>query len=413
MTVSIALETPLIEDLQIQCLTPRLMRWSQRQWLLDVSDFMRYWKSQARRLLSDPASVWRKVLEDQLTPAYRAACAPNPWQAALLLESMKHHHVEGLVLINSPTGQKLFHAVSWEMWWHCAKRIDTDLKYRRRLELAMERLNIQSPWDMQRFTQAGMQRRFGKRIAQFWQWTFGQTCDDFPWMDWLTQPKPTVTRGLDYPLCTWDQIEPLLRDDLDKLAENPVQITQLNWELVFYDDSRIEMKIDFRYPHDLKREQGRHTTALLQARYQFEFALQGFTESPPDIISWQLVIALHFNVPPVVMDLFGNVSNSEHDLMQLENELPVPLLRYDYAASWKPDESYVQGIGDVDARFLPSLAAAAQVRPLFLYKTPQPIPGTETTRFLERVGDTDYVRVQDFKNRRLWAANNQIRGVFG
>lgn len=264
---------------------------------------------------------------------------------------------------------------------------------------------------------------------------FGQECD-FPWVSFTSPEQPKVSRHLDFPLCEWEQISPILCSDLDRLCNleefrDGERVVSLEWRIVFQDLSYLVIPIKFRHPHSLHNEMTRHCTALLQALYAFESSLRG---SPLDrarldelipiepIVSWAVSISERLVLPDQLVNLFadseslGGAANTrlsslaakEKELLEIENRLPVMLESYELRHDPLPEDSYAvfnrKESYEVETKVVPTLMAQAQNRPLFIYREPialddarNSIPGTFTERTLDKWWRTN----EDSKKRPL------------
>ena len=460
--VFIALESKEENRENLQCLTNEVMRWKDDIWILDLSSFYGYWQKRAEMLSTSIISLWRTVFDQlfnaeelfsaevdvsakvgvrtennpqqakiiSISPAYRACCAQNPWLAVLMLNCMRERSVKGLILQKSKFGQSLFRQISWVNWWKAVSAIGTHLaeqrfkgfkqpkfhSQRRRLEAAMLRLGFRFPWEMRILNTDGVRKRFGTQMSDLWRWTYGKKLspvetlyhEGFPWKTHTFRAPPAVNHHLDYSVILWEQIAPLLREDLDKLCDalgsSSEKITRLDWHLTFDDLSNLQVPIHFRNPHDLLAEKGDHTTALLQANYNFaaaareKFPETGKESAPPEappIISWKIMLSASLIIPDIFYNIFGEISEQGSDidiLLRLENELPVRLKRFTPQKDWLPEDSYtseapVQNGEEVPASEIDrSLEVVAEDRPLYIRRQPLPLERAQKTgkdRFLE------------------------------
>jgi len=277
---------------------------------------------------------------------------------------------------------------------------------------------------------------------------FGQECD-FPWVTFTSPEQPKVSRHLDFPLTEWEQISPILCSDLDRLCNLDEfrvgeRIVSLEWRIVFQDLSYLVIPIKFRHPHSLHNEMTRHCTALLQALYAFESSLRG---SPLDkarldelipiepIVSWAVSISERLVLPDQLVNLFadsqgatgetgeagqagqaGSASNTrllsliakEKELLEIENRLPVILESYELRHDTLPEDSYAvfnrKESYEVETKVVPTLAAQAQNRPLFIYREPLALDDARNSvlgAFTERTLDKWWRSNEDSKKRPL------------
>ena len=456
LRVYMALETGSEEREKLQSLTTQVMRWSEEIWILDISPFFRYWQIRSQAADSAVIPLWRTALNrifeipdvpdpEKIIPlasAYRATCAVNPWLSVLMLYEMQERNIRGLVPQQSRVGQTLLKNVGWKCWWQGASAISDHFlaaktkgfkpahfrKQCHRLKLGMSRLNIRRPGEMSILNESGVKKRFGAELGRLWRWTFAERSgrspstlsensvgpapflqrSGFPWQDYRFRDSPLVRRCLDYPLERWEQLAPLLVEDLDKLCgrlENSgEQVSRIDWQVTLDDLKQLRVPIGFRNPHNLLREKGKHRTALSLAERAFEGAVREQfpptsaaeeAEAAPLIHNWELVLSETLIVPDIFFDIFGEIAGKEGDLdilLRLENELPVPLNRFASCRDWLPEDSYTCTELDwKEAESSPSemqrsLDAVAEERPLYIRSEPTLLPGIEPKRqgrFLE------------------------------
>lgn len=489
--VFIALETGEENREKLQSLTNQVCRWSEDIWLLDISRFRRYWRSRSVMAKTSLSGIWRNILGQlfgetfdatdsnviTMSPLYRASCAENPWLAVILLHAMREKEIRGLVFQNSRSGESLLRQLSWRAWWRCVdilehRFLETKTRgfkrphFRRmchRLKLAAPRLGFRLPWDMSVLNVPGVKKRYGEEIGNLWEWTYGRGMVDaetvisagFPWTEYPFREPPVVKRIADYPLAIWDQMVPLLTEDLDKLSRalgnQGERVTRIDWRVTFEDLSTMTLPIRFRNPHDLRSESGRHLTSLLQAEYAFASAAArrmvhdtngNQLESLPPILHWELSLIATITIPDIILNLFGEMAEENDDidvLLRLENELPVALNRYQPNKGWLPEDSYIKAetaLADEtppETEITRSLAAVAEDRPLYIRRSPLPLMEKKATRtgaFLESamskwwlettfpIIERDYFKHVDPEGNAVWifrdsSDNWYQHGVFG
>lgn len=454
--MALAAETEEREKLQF--LTTQVMRWSDGIWILDISPFVRYWRRRAQAAGSTVLGLWRTALE-RVFPApdeadrekvvsisvpYRAACAVNPWLAVLMLDGMQARGISGLIWQESRTGRALLSGCDWDCWWRGAAVLSDHFlaagrkgfkpaKFRKqihRLKLAALRLGLRCPGEMKILNEAGVQKRFGPELALLWRWRFDPGAAgfrdpaggsesapflyriEFPWQVFRFRASPLVKRSPDYALERWEQVAPLLKEDLDKLCrcleQSGEQVIRLDWRVTLEDMRCLHVPIRFRNPHDLRREAGDHRTALLQARYAFEDAVRdvlsldsetGESEGVLLICHWELTLSETLVVPDICLDIFGEIAEKEEELeilLRLENELPVALHRFSARRDWLPEDSFsprelaLEDLEPPPDAMQRSLAAVAETRPLYIRSDPLPLAErgfNERGRFLESTLD--------------------------
>ncbi|MBU2515086.1 hypothetical protein KJ966_27515 [bacterium] len=442
--IFIALEAEQPDQQILQCLTTEVMQWTETVWIMNISPYYSYWLKQSCRTGSTPISLWRKLFNHllgeepregqskviSLSPAYRAACARNPWSAVLLLNVMRRREINGLISQNSKFGASLFREISWETWWQEIENSETlfsNAKIKgfkrlgfkqqcKRLKMASPRLGLKFPRDMSILNYNGVKKRFGETLAKIWDWTYGVSQNSretiyqtgFPWQAFKFSSPPVVERHPDYPLLVWEQFVPLLTEDFDKLARirrnSGERVIRIDWKLRFDDMRCLEIPICFRNPHNLQKEVGEHHTALLQANYGFiELMNEKFPADPqngsndlmPTVLGWKLEIFASLCLPDIVLDIFGESQEKDTELEilhKLENELPVSISRYIPKNDWLPEDSFFEEHFQEEEVVVPdseinrSLEAVAESRPLYIRRNPLAIRAINQPRvkdFLE------------------------------
>lgn len=464
----VAVELPDATPEQVQCLTSHVMQWRDDVWLMDLAPVWSYWQRQAACARMDVRLLWRQVLQRALHPEslaggviplqsqFRAVAATHPWLGLLLLKRMRERRLSGFLTQHSDTATHLWRDMSWDIWWECADDVAHHLEHggakkfraaayrqeKAKFMRAVRRLNLGRAVDMKHVSVEEIRRRFGFWWAEIWNWTWqAPSAEDlFPWNNWKYPQPPHVTRHLDEALWHWPNMQDLLRDDFDRLSERLTErhrVQVLRWDWVRSDASTESLFVRFRHPHALHQERGAQQTALLQAFYQFEAwqrqqaSLEEEGIIPPYIVSWRLAVEQSLILQPMIQDLFAEMNEEqegEQALSRLENELPIPLQRFDYGADWLPENSSVPlGMG-VESASRGSYEATARRRPLFLYRTPQPLKEAVLRhQFLESVGERwwngvsalerQYFRITTPQQQNLWAFRDAkgawwVHGIF-
>lgn len=456
----------LKQDFNPESLTPRFMLWQSATlaegesqpatWLLDLRPVWPYWCHQAGA--QDVQAFLRQVLASVCGEDAMAVMDVNPWRALLGLAVMRERGLNGVVCADNPIGRNLVSEASWDIWFRTADEVATHWfgcgrerfnlqvfrRQARQMAQAMLRLGIQKPAGLVVMPALAIRRRYGAALHDLWIWTIESNHEGFPWILWRNEEGIQVARHLDMPLLEWEHIEPVLRDDVDRLCallckQGAGRVLSLEWRVVFLDFSSLSIPIRFRHPHDLPAEIPHHRTALLQACYAFQDAVPAAREGAVDlgvyekaVASWELRVAEKINVPPVMRDLFGTVLDAGEDrLQQLENQLPVPLSTYEVTSNWIPEEAYRTCEGEETTSVLrESLHAVGKKRPLFVYPRPracaQPANQSRAWTFCERIMDRwwrssrvgrgdegslpggmscvqrDYYMMQDQNQRSVW-----------
>ncbi len=464
----IAVEGDFADGATPAVLTPRFMRWDDRIWLLDLSACHNYWHTQARQRQTAVLTLVEDILRRSLKPGMRAVMADHPWRALLALRQMQLRDLQGLLDLQQHFGRAFYQQVSWEAWHGCAEELGTHaaacgwprfdpVVFRRQLkhmQTVIDRIEPPhaggqakgaTPHSWRSIDALAMRRRFGGTVALLWEWSHlqaererpraGTHPQGFPWVFWTSREKPLLQRHLDGPLLQWDDLALFLAEDLDRLCRLPTwdareRVTAMSWHLTLDDLSTITVPINFRHPHSLASERGQHKTALMQANYSFSATTKqkDVDVYPRGIVGWQLVIDERLVIPPFLTDLFGDSNDSDiRHLRELENQLPVPIERYELRDDWVPEAAFSRSSNAEEhpsddrtgESCLPWLSAA-RVRPFYIdIPTPLDTEGYSTARiFLERVNgkwwlssigssQRDYYAVIDRQQRWLWTYRDQ------
>ena len=460
----LALEAKPQDSEALFCLSGKSMAWGEGVWLFDLSLFLGYWRIRAVSGQVGLGHLWRNVLDRQLGEGanfgglYKAAFAPHPWRALLLLEAMRQSQSSGLVTDGGKRGTQLLRKLSWSTWTKTAQGMAQPWKdskrkgfhppaFRQQLErfqTAMLRLGIERPFSSHNLNQPAVAVRFGVAVAQLWSWTLSPALDlqQFPWAELETPTPREVRRVVDYPLKLWEQIAPLLLADLDRLCGQlggrAELILELGWELSLEEGEPLALEIGFRSPHDLREEAGKHQTLLTRMQKALEQALaQRMARSPqgmevPWITGWRLILAKSVQVPDQVLDLFGTVQEEDSEaerLAKLENQLPVPWRRFSPLLDPEPESSF--GPWE-EGGALPAAQdhPAPWVRPAFYFPEARPLEGEPEGQleFLEEAsgkwwkssqgeGRRRYYRWTDAQGKALWVFQDEeenwfVQGVY-
>ena len=495
----IAVEGDLLPSLSPTVLTPRVMHWHEQTWLLDLSSCHSYWQSQAIRQQTAVHTLVEDILRRSLGTNMRAVMADHPWQALLALAQMRARTLNGMLDLRHKFGRAFYQQVDWDAWFSCAEELSTHAttlawprfhaavfrRHLRQMQAVISQIQPANPppqhashhsalsthtphtphipWHWRGTEPPSMRRRFGTTVALLWEWSFPRPGTDrqepqthplgFPWLPWSEPEKPHVSRHLETPLAHWDELAPLLVEDLDRLCTLPTwdereRVTALSWRLTLDDLSEATVPLLFRHPHSLARERGHHQTAVFQANYSFS-AHKKAAASEQDqrgIVGWELVIDERLVLPPFVKDLFGEQSDSDtRHLLMLENQLSIPLDRYELREDWVPETAFVirsthadekpsapdrephstgangaNGANGASESDESSWLPVARSRPFYI-DIPRPLDteGHSTARiFLERVtgkwwlntagaSQRDYYAVIDREHRWIWAYRDQ------
>lgn len=380
----------------VTCLSTKVMNWASGVWIIDVSQFFSYWKNNAYTKKCTVLELWQRTLLSTLPASLVAekgicaAVADHPWRAVLLLSMLDSDSANDLVTWHSPLGQRLFYSLPWKIWRQCLSQLKQHLSrkdasklrlFSAKLDACIAHLNLPYVCDMHILNSSAITQRFGYLINEVWLWLFaGKNHESFPWLSKQFHKPTRITRTLDSPSQLWEHLKPFLRQDLDKLNAKAQllanqRVVLIEWKVICDNLEEFVVPICFRNPHNLAAEQGEHSCSLAQAYYSFERLTQKLRDDSDTYLAaiqaWELTLSEYISLEESEKSLFGDGIKSESDrLLKLENELSIPLMRFNYTASWVPEDSFsCARLEDVDLAMLgSSLKALANARPLYVYK---------------------------------------------
>lgn len=397
-------------------LSGQVMDWQDGAWLWQMSPVADYWRRRAGQ------EDWRVLLRQQLPePDAPAAFCQRPFTGLLILAQMRERQLEGAVDSRDPFGAKLWRQASLPLFfalcgklgdhWHASGTSSQKPRFHRpefnrrlgRWQDFLTKASFRTVGDLACLSYPALRRRYGVWVAQIWQWLFA--VDDtamaeelpFPWQSWQQQDLPEVTRHLDYPITRWQDMAPLLAEDLGTLCgQMPVswRAIQLDWQVTFLHLEAPTITVAFRHPHSLHSEQPEQATAVQQAQYGYDSLMrrlrerEDYLDLPQDLpaVSWQLRLRDYLEVHQRAMPLWVD-SHHHEQIAQMENRLKVPLHRYQLTEDFVPEDSFCPLTPTSPALpRSPCWALAAGHRPLFVSVEPE--PWTEQAyhqQFLERV----------------------------
>lgn len=403
-------------------ITPRVMRWDNNTYLMDLGPVYRYWSNLAKSQELSVVEYISSVLTELTAGDVCAVLAPHPWQALLLLSATAKRPSLNFVDTQSYLGRRCLQEITWNDWLNCCHTLREHLQNRpskksnkdsnsslSTLSKTINRLQFTHITQMSDIDPESMQRRFGKLAATAWRWTWLSKSedveqqrtlfdspfeDDFPWLNIALTETPSVSRHLETPLREWDHLTPLLCEDLDKLCSlacwsSSERVVSLEWELSFSCSPSLRIPVLFRHPHPLHRESGHHKTALLQAFHSWQKALLAKNKSETtgelyitgdSITEWSLTIKERLIFSPKLHSVFSDdLAKDSAKLQDLENSLAVPLTEFLPTDHWAPEFSYERKIislsddhGKENSSESIGWIATNQRRPLFIYKDPHP-----------------------------------------
>lgn len=335
-------------DFAPECLSPRLMRWNDEIWLLDLRPTRSYWEKRGSHFFQDLGQTLTRQLAQQPTqeptqqrttdePQTAPLCAAfssHPWRCLLLLQMMMERSLHSFIASDSPLGQTMLANLGWPQWLSLVQQYYTKEKIGpslARLQRFVERSAITRPAQLRHIPSDDIRRRFGKALAEAWTWTFPDqnlarspklpsaantnardlftsytqairqdsrteanplspdSCDHFQWQSWTPLSHPSVTRYLDETLRYKEEILPLLSEDLDRLCRHrdwhpERHALRIDWEITDIHLNKTRTALHFRHPHCLEQEYGQHKTTLTQI--DFLLAQTDLLAMPEDALEY-------------------------------------------------------------------------------------------------------------------------------
>jgi hypothetical protein len=431
-------------------LSPTVMRWSEQILICRVNHCQQFWLAQQQKCACTLEQLFERVLEHHHGNDYIAVFASHPWQALVYLAYQVQQQSQGAYFLQSRLNRNIFKSLGWEYWFapqqqlsiHLqatgAKRFNPDTFQARQSQLRrfINRIGLDGPFTLQQADHHAITRRFEGWLGKVWRWTFDNSAElhSFPWLA-LEQPaRPTVSRDLEYPVNQWPYIEPLLREDLERLCEqfnrdDSEHINSMLWQITLFNDQVIDVELSFRHPYSLHREIPNFKTALYQAWYVYADLIGKLQQRDKDLdlpesmpfIGWRVEVCERIHLPPLLWDLFaGEGGDINHqNLFDLQNKLSIPIESYRSRANFYPEQSFqstpIGGVAETSYDEY-QWSASSDLRPLFYYQAADEIeaPPPGQRFFLERCsnqwwlhGDPqnqikDYFVLKDRRGRASW-----------
>ena len=100
-------------------LSPRVMRWAEDTWLVDVGYCLSYWKNFGRASAWSLEEFWIKLLQ-HIAPesiGWRCVLAPHPWLAVLAVAAMRKRNLTGFFNVREPFARSLLLTPEWSVWF--------------------------------------------------------------------------------------------------------------------------------------------------------------------------------------------------------------------------------------------------------------------------------------------------------
>ena len=420
-------------------LTPQVMSWSQKIWIHDLRPTTAYWKAQFSK--GTFKNFIDRQLQSKLGNSFQAIYCDHPWQGLILLETLPAS-IDTSLIFSGPLGQRYFKDMSWHEWmaplptlFAHFEALKTSCKKSairskmQQMTLSMKRLGVTGPGMFKNVSSSALTRRFGKVIGDAWRWTIGEkkarenvdlplfqsaeqsfyqelyTLEGFPWQTYKTENIPQVSRSLEYSLNSWEPIEVLLREDLERLCQSSHYkkgelLNELEWSITLHNLKQKCLSLPFRNPHDLRQDGPSYSTALTQFFYSYESLIANLKEREDDldlppsipIISWTLSMTSKMTASPQWLSLMTDHKTTNQEklkILDLENKLPISMSQYRLNTAFDVGTSFELNVKKKDGSFSGfssySWQVSAQKRPLFVYSTPKSLSGRpHSLSFLER-----------------------------
>ena len=407
------------------CLTPHVMQWSNNIYLFDLETCINYWSQQAHSLNISLSEIYEKILCSVFGDKAIAVFGHHPWQSLLFLNYLIHDESIGVHALTSLFNKKTYEKLGWHYWFITLMQLADHLEAVKaknfaapqfRVKVAqmqrfIQRLALSGPYELADADVAAIKRRYSGWVGEAWCWTFQSFKDNqsqglfcFPWRALRFNQSLCVKRHLDYPVSQWDVVEPLLKEDLDKLCRlgcwsSGDKINTLYWKIRLFNLQDMDVAISFRNPYSLHTDAPEFKAALYQAYYAYVALMEKLTSRDKDLdlpqempfISWQIEIKQRLHIPQIILDLFENEKEGANykGILDLQNCLPQAIEYYVISPDFMPEQLFFRESIGYQGECDFSLKQWVNVllrRPLFYYRQPRLIKDKQQTscQFLER-----------------------------
>lgn len=443
---------PMPEELL--ALSPYLMEWKKNLFIIDLFAVSTYWQKKSQ----NPLPIWQNFLEEKLKN-FDAILCPHPFQGICFFNILKSSFSNQIY--NFEKEAKTWQLLKWEhlqeelfilaRHWQENKNLESFKLARfhrhvREMDFAISRLQLKKLHEIKAANKEAMHRRFGHEISLIWNWLFKEPEKDpglffelcrlqnFPWRQWQKEPQPCIHRYLDQALASWQELEPFLILDWQKLGAElgiHTRLISFSWNITFYSLKSLAVKVHFRKPQkcDDKSLAGflTQTKIAYEKALDLNFDLKERLDYLADfsIIAWKISFTDTLELQESFAHfLEGENAANERRIEHIENQLHIPLARYRLVADFLPESSFNQlGLSE-ELCSNELFCIAAKHRPLFYFENKLPLktaPKAMDLIFLERISLFDHFR--DYflekcgsKLRWLYRDQNQDwfeQGVYG
>lgn len=413
-------------------LSPDVMKIDDDLFVVGMNSAKRYWENYAESLSLKPLDIVKKTLENNLGN-YVACLCHHPYQGMLFLNFLLFRQMNGLHSFNSRFSKTNYNRLEWRTWYFTSKQLESCfhnykllIKERKnfatnlsKFERFANRVGLDSTKSLKDVLPDDMGRRFGLFIQLLWRWSNSDYTeieknnnyidifsdlimphlDEFPWVSHKDPFKAFVVNSLEYPISTWPQVEPYLKEDLTNLTkkiqtQKRLRILQLSWKLTTYDGNNIETFIDFKFPVCLQSQKGSgFRSVILQFEYAFDDFQKAWKEEIEDtdlpncqvILGWKIEIVKKIDSSVENTQLMGRDAIAfREDVEELQNKLKTEIKSFITQRHSVPclDHSVQEGLG----KSVSPLYERIYIKPMFVYPEPLEIEASEIKEkeFLER-----------------------------
>lgn len=379
---------PLLDFEKWNSLSCDVMIWNESIVIIDFRTTFSYWSLKARLIQLDFFSLLQKLLIQIFEGQnYLALLTKHPFCGLIILDYLEEKGMEGLYHGGAPLALKWYESLHFSNWfspidrlidhWENGKELNFKASSFRRqrgqVERFIERMHFNRLKDYQQIHPDDFSKRFGAHWGMIWQWTWPQSTSSnlplfdygpiqnfidlhhFPWKNFTQEIRPNVQRTLDYGLNQWESIQWHLREDLEKLCRDchlgqDESILEMRWEITLFHLEKITLPVHFRHPYQLQSESPNFETACSQIYFSFQSLMTQWKKRDQNLdlpekipfIAWRIEITKKLRKEVRFLDLFrgGKKDLFIQKMIELENKIPVSLLRYQILPSFIPEFSY-------------------------------------------------------------------------
>lgn len=403
-------------------LSPEIMHWRDDIWIIDLGRTQRYWLAQALNEEKSILEILEEKIYENKIPYQKWIQCSHPWQGLFLLEHLPDQ--SALYDFKSSFCQNRAKEIPWEHWLKESETLllylESHLKASRlqrfqskkaQLLRAMDRLGLESVYDIKEADSSSMQKRFGFWVSKLWEWTFPEKEEELPlfqsfkdlnefvWVPEKPRTFPIRHRALDYSVEQWDSLSPFLQEDFDYLkrkffSQKKQSICEIEWTLELYNGTSIPLKVSFRNPYAIFSDAPDFAIALAQSKYQFDAwqvdikEEKSYSDYPEayKVVSWKLEVTKSLFCELKEQNLSSHTESMNYfKILDLENKLPKPVKQYRSKKSFLLTAHGTKALEEDRLATEDLWKYAGSLRPLFKYKESKKINRLGTkSYFLER-----------------------------